>query len=423
MARRNIQHPGTRGCQRGVALLLILIAMTTLILMAGLALDVGHMMLNKARLQNTADAAALAAAKILDETNSTTLATAAALQAFGLNAADAGNQELSSGYSNGSIQVTVQYSSAMPPFTPGSATGPYVRIIATGFAMPTSLVAVSGLTQLSVAASAVAGPSPTANTACNLAPMMVCGNPNPPAGSFWGYTVNAPQVLKSAAPGSAAVGPGNFQLIQLGGSGANIVRQNLAGSYQACINATDSVQTEPGNATGPTAQGLNTRFGQYSGPVSESQYPPDVLTTGQSPVLTVNSSGQITLGQNGPVITVSNINQLLYSYASYLADEANPAAYQYQPVSSGGPGVFNRRVLSVPIGNCTGTSNGSTTVPVLGFGCFFLLQPVSQTGNTDYAFGQFIGNCDVNGEPGPAPNSGPGPYIIQLYHDPASGDS
>lgn len=423
MRQPNFHDFPTQRSQRGVAMVLIVIAMTVLILMAGLALDVGHMMLNKARLQNTADAAALAAAKVLDETDSTTLATAAALQAFGLNASDAGNQELSNSYSSGSLQVTVQYSNAMPPFTPGSATGPYVRVIATGFAMPTTMVRVSGLTQLSVAASAVAGPSPTANTACNLAPMMVCGNPNPPAGTFWGYVQNAPQVLKSAAPGSAAVGPGNFQLIQLGGTGANIVRQNLAGSYQACINATDTVQTETGNATGPTAQGLNTRFGQYSGPVTEAQYPPDVLTTGQSPALTLNSSGQITKGNNGPVITINNINSLLYSYSQYLANEANPASYQYQPVTSGGPGVFNRRVLSVPIGNCTGTSNGSTSVPVLGFGCFFLLQPATQQGSTDYVFGQFIGNCDVNGEPGPAPNSGPGPYIIQLYHDPASGDS
>lgn len=423
MTRPDLQHFGARTAQRGVAIPLIVIAMTVLILMAGLALDVGHMMLSKARLQNTVDAAALAAAKILDETDSTALATAAALQAFGLNASDAGNQELSRSYSSGSIQVTVQYSSTLPPFTPGSATGPYVRVIATGFAMPTALVRVSGITQLSVAATAVAGPSPTANTACNLAPMMVCGNPTPPAGTFWGYSVNAPQVLKSSAPGSAAVGPGNFQLVQLGGTGANIVRNNLAGSYQACVNSTDTLQTETGNATGPTAQGLNTRFGQYSGPVTMAQYPPDVLTTGQSPALTLDKSGDITLGNNGPVITANNINQLLFSYLTYLADEANPATYQYQPVSSGGPGVFNRRILSVPIGNCTGTSNGSTSVKILGFGCFFLLQPVTQQGSTDYVFGQFIGNCDVNGEPGPAPNSGPGPYIIQLYHDPSSGDS
>ena len=411
--------------QRGVTLVLVVIALTALILMSGLALDVGHMMLSKSRLQNTVDAAALAAAKTLDETASTTLATAAALQAFGLNARAAGNQELSSSYGSGSIQVTIQYSSTLPPFTPGSTTGPYVRVLATGFTLPTRLAAIGGTTRFSVAASAVAGPSPTVNTACNVAPMLVCGNPSAGASGLWGYTLNAPQSLKSAAPGSSQVGPGNFQLIQLGGTGANIVRQNMGGSYAACTTSGNSVQTQTGNEAGPVAQGLNTRFGKYSGPVTEAQYPPDVITTNDSPVLTVDSNGNV--WQGSTQITSSNINNNgspnVYSYQDYLRDEANASTYTYQPVTSGGPGVFNRRILSVPVGNCTGTANGSSTVPVMGFACFYLLQPVTQQGSSDYVIGQFVGNCDVNGNPGPNPVTGPGPYIIQLYHDPGSGDS
>ena len=81
------------------------------------------------------------------------------------------------------------------------------------------------------------------------------------------------------------------------------------------------------------------------------------------------------------------------------------------------------KLLQVPVGNCSGTSGGSTTVPILGFACFFLLQEETQQGNSSYILGQFEGNCTVNGTPGPAPSSGPGPYVIQLYHDPGSGDS
>ncbi len=410
--------------QRGAAMILIVIAMLVLILMAGLALDVGHMMLNKARLQNAVDAAALSAAKTYDQTASTTLATAAALQALGLDAGVAGNQELDTSYQGGDLQVAVQYSSTLPPFTPGS-TGPYVRVIATGFSFPTWLARVAGIMQLHVNASAVAGPSPTLNTACNLAPMLACGLPPAQGGglaNLWGYQVNAPQVLKSAAPGSAAVGPGNFQLLQLGGSGANIVRQNLAGGYQACLVGGNSVQTETGNATGPVAQGLNTRFGIYTGPMTMAQYPPDVITTTTAPpALSVDSSDNIWWGSTE--ITAANIDQYLFSYDQYLADEGNPSTYDYAPVSSGGPGVFNRRVLTVPVGDCTGTANGNSTVPVLGFACFFLLQPVTQQGTTDYVIGEFEGNCQVNGTPGPSPGSGPGPYVIELYHDPGSPDS
>jgi Flp pilus assembly protein TadG len=417
------------GCQKGITLVIVAIAITVVILMTGLALDVGHMMLSKTRLQDTVDAAALAAAKALDETASTTVATAAALQAFGLNAGASGNSELQSSYSNGSITVTVQYSSTLPPFTPGSTTGPYVRVIATGFSFPTWLVAVAGIARLGASASAVAGPSPTINTACNVAPMLVCGTPSStspaPPNYLWGYTMNAPQVLKSQAPGSSQLGPGNFQLIQLGGTGANIVRQNLAGSYAACLTNGNSVTTETGNNTGPVAQGLNTRFGQYSGPTSMAQDPPDVITTYNSPTLTVDSSNNI--WQGSTQVTASNINNNstpnVYSYQDYMQGEGNPAAYTYQPITSGGPGVFNRRVLSIPVGNCSVQSNGQSSIPVLGFACFYLIQPVTQQGNTDYVIGQFVGNCDTNGTPGPNPVTGPGPYVIQLYHDPSSGDS
>lgn len=419
----SVRHePVTIKSQRGAAMVLFVIALAVLILMAGLAMDLGHLMLSKTRLQDTVDAAALAAAKTLDESKSTSQATTAALQAFGSNASAAGNAELAASYSggNGSLKVTVQYSSTLPPFTAGSTTGPYVRVSATGFTLPAWLVRIAGTTQMTVTATAVAGPSPSITTSCNPVPLLACGSASAGAANLWGYTLNAPTGLKSSAPGSSQVGPGNFQLLQLGGSGANIVRDNLAGGYASCISTGNTVQTQTGNQTGPTAQGLNTRFGQYSGPVSAYQYPPDVITTGQSPALTLDSSDNVLQGST--VITASNIN-ILFDYQDYLADLANPATYNNQPVESGGQGVFQRRVLSVPIGDCTGTSKGSSSVPVLGFGCFFLLQPVVQQGSSDYVIGQFVGNCDVNGTPGPAPGSGAGPYIIQLYHDPASGDS
>jgi Flp pilus assembly protein TadG len=400
--------------QRGAAMVFIVVGLLALLLMTGLALDSGHATLNKARLQNATDAAALSAAKVIDSTHSTILATTAALTAFGNNANARGDQELAAAYANGAgtVNVTVQYSATLPPFTAGSPTGPYVRVVATGFTRPTWFVALAGITQMTVTATAVAGPSPTVNTACNIVPILVCGTPNVPN---FGYTINQPWVLKQSAPGNpSAVGPGNFQLIQLGGSGANIVRQNLAGSYSGCATTGNTVQTQTGNQTGPTAQGINTRFGDYTGPMggTESQYPPDVITTGQSPALTVGSGGP-------PYPVVGNIS---YSYQQYESQLQANGPYNYAPAPNG-PGVPGRRVLQVPVGNCSGTGNGSTTVPVIGFACFFLLQKEIQQGISSYILGEFEGDCTVNGTPGPAPSTGPGPYIIQLYHDPTSGDS
>src|SRR5688572_2099610 len=121
-----MQRSKPRNSQRGAVAVLVAIAMGALLLMAGLALDMGHAFLNKTRLQNTVDAAALAAARTLDDTGNIGLATAEALQAFGSNASATGNSELAAAYASGagSIQVTVEYSATLPPFTPGAAEGP-----------------------------------------------------------------------------------------------------------------------------------------------------------------------------------------------------------------------------------------------------------------------------------------------------------
>lgn len=425
-----MQSLESRKAQRGAVAVLVAIAMGALILTAGLALDMGHAFLNKTRLQNSVDAAALAAAKTLDDTGNTALATEEALAAFRGNASAAGNHEISTGYGNGAgnIRVTVEYSTSLPPFAAGSATGPYVRVRATGFVMPAWLTRVGGIFEKTVAATAVAGPRTlnVGSTVCNVAPMMVCGTAGAPGG-MWGYTLNAPVVLKKAAPGGQSqVGPGNFQLIRLGGSGANIVRNNLAGSYDACIAGGSTIDTEPGNEAGPVAQGLNTRFGDYQGPMHGTQdtYPPDVIVRGQNPpVRAVESGNRYDVYQGNVRITADNIAQRLYDYREYLTDLMNPGRYDYQPTSDGGIGAFERRVLAVPVGDCTGTTNGAGSVPLLGFACFFLLQPAEGTGNQSFVYGQFINDCSVRGTPGPNPVAGNGPHILQLYNDPNSNDS
>ncbi len=429
MLRNTFAGPQRQG---GAVIVLVAVGIAALILCAGLALDVGHTLLNKTRLQNTVDAAALAAAKALDNTGDTTLATAEAMQAFGTNATAAGNSELNASYGsgNGDILVTVEYSDTLPPFTPGSASGPYVRVTATGFTLPAWLARVGGITEKTVAASAVAGPRTltVGSTVCNIAPMMVCGTPG--ASPLWGYELNSPQVLKKSTPGGQSqVGPGNFQLIQLGGSGAAVVRENMAGSFSTCLVGGSTIQTQTGNEAGPVAQGLNTRFGQYTGPMNgqESTYPPDVIVDAQSPSLDAKpKNGDPAQGydvyQGTTQITASNIDQL-YNYQDYEADVADPSTYDYQPVQDGGTGAYGRRTLAVPVGNCSGTTNGQGSVPLLGFACFFLLQPAQQKGNDSYVYGQFIQGCEVNGTPGPSPVAGNGPHIIQLYRNPGSGDS
>ena len=65
---RHLTMNALGGRQRGIVAVMVAIGLLALLAMVGLALDSGHAVLNKSRLQNTVDASALAAAKVLDST-------------------------------------------------------------------------------------------------------------------------------------------------------------------------------------------------------------------------------------------------------------------------------------------------------------------------------------------------------------------
>ncbi len=409
--------------QGGAALVLVMVGLVALLAMAGLAIDTGHLGLNKARLQSTVDAAALAAAKVLDQTSGAELpASAAALSVLGINA-DA-HPELDQVVDNG-LDVTIQYSNTLNPFAPGTVPANYVRVVASNFTMWTGLTALVGMNDMQTAASAVAGPSATIGPlteVCDIAPMVVCGNPAAPA-PFFGFQFEKLEVLKLASgnnPGT--IGPGNFQLIRLNGNGGSVIRDNMAGSYDSCVDGSGSVETQTGNVVGPVTQGLNTRFGEYQGGgVNETQHPPDVVTTEPSPNLQAqdNPDGTVTVLQGGQVVQTSS--QIDFSFDDYTA-RVQTESYDNQPLPNG-PGAPERRVLTVPIADCSGSNNGNSELPMLGFGCYFLLQRAEQKGNENYVYGEFIDGCLGDGNPGPEPSNAFGPYRIQLYDDVGSADS
>jgi hypothetical protein len=308
----------------------------------------------------------------------------------------------------------------LQPFAPGTLPAEYVRVRAQNFRMPAWFIPVTGRNNKVVGASAVAGPSPTIIQACDLVPLVACGTPPAQGGGppYWGFQPGQPQVLKSAAGQTSPIGPGNFQLLRLGGSGAAVLRENLAGGYEGCIGET--APTQPGNDVGPVVQGLNTRLNIYAGPLRGSQqtYPPDVVTQQVNPRLSYDdATGQIS--QGGVVITDSS--QLDFNYSDYLG-RVGGGSFDIQP-APGGNGAFERRIMPVPIADCSGVNNGQSDLPILGFACYFLLQEAIQQGNRANIFGEFVAQCEAGGMPGPDPTTIPGPYIIQLYRNFQSNDS
>ena len=139
--------------ERGATLVLVVVGLFALIAIAGLAIDTAHVLLNKSRLQSALDAAALAAAKVLDQTASTAKATTAAGSVFTLNLAE--YPELSNAVGGG-VSLTTEYSATLNPFSVGTTPAAFVRTSINGFQTAMSLVSVLGIGSISIAGNAVA---------------------------------------------------------------------------------------------------------------------------------------------------------------------------------------------------------------------------------------------------------------------------
>jgi hypothetical protein len=117
---------------------------------------------------------------------------------------------------------------------------------------------------------------------------------------------------------------------------------------------------------------------------------------------------------------VQDSSDIDFNYVNYQARVAS-GSFDHSPALGG---AYDRRNMTVVIAACgAGNNTGQSTLPILGFGCFFLLQEVKQKGNEAEMYGEFVADCDAKGTAGPVPTNIPGPHTIQLYNDPDSKDS
>lgn len=193
--RRNM-HIAPRRAQKGITLVLISLVLLFLLGVAAFGIDLNHQVLNKTRLQNAVDSAALAAAVVVDERTDAadlaerlSLATQAANDALTHSAASDGNQELV--YTGENIDVTFSNSNAKGSFVEagefslGSDSDIYVRVAVSNVLLTQYLSGMFGLDK-GVSASAVAGPSAPSITTCNVSPIAMCGDVGS-ADLAWGY--------------------------------------------------------------------------------------------------------------------------------------------------------------------------------------------------------------------------------------------
>jgi Flp pilus assembly protein TadG len=388
--------------QRGLVTVLITASMVAFAGMLAFAVDVNHALVNKTRLQNSVDAAALAAAVALDKGKrgndiqsivTTTLNKAAA--AGGNSEMDFSAATISVDFSNNPKDFSGSYSS--------TSIDQFVRVAVSDYPLDDFFASIFGVTK-NIAASAVAGPS-AAIPSCNIVPMAVCAGND---GGVSGYVPGQLYALKVADQNQTEMGAGNYQLLDFG-SGAATVREALAGGYQGCAAIGDMVTTKPGATVGPIGQGLNTRFGVYSGGgVNETDFPPDIYVKEPNPAASLDKKDD-SLVYNGS-----------WSYSDYLSESVNCPTLSDCEAN----GEVDRRMLKVPIVDCTSASGGTTQLSVEAIGCFFLLQqaPTSNAGG-QAIFGEYIKNCTIDGGGVGSGGSNEGPYRIVLYKDPLSEES
>ncbi len=435
----------TKRAQNGITLVLISLILLILIGMGAFAIDLNHQVLNKARLQNAVDSAALASAVVADaaeDANSAVqLAEAAAINALNSFVDSTGNRALSSEEGDGiggEISITFSNTKEKGSFVSASVFTPdsdgdgdydvYVRVAVRNVNLTQYLSYIFGGNK-NVSAVAVAGPSAAIQGTCNISPIGMCADPAESAKSAWGYIptdnpdYNAEEdrdsdtiyVLKPSNHDESGIGAGNYRLLDFG-EGKNTVRDLLAGDTDECLYVGDSVDTETGKATGPVAQGLNTRFDKAGGTTdSGEEIKPDKYL----------EESNVTYDNYKTEYENDTSNAFYYKdYLDALNSCENDGACDGQYYVE--DGLKDRRVLSVPIVDCEELpkEDGKTSLIVKGIGCFFITQQVKQKGNESEIFGQFIEDCTVkNASTGVDPSSTTGPHKIQLYKDPDGGAS
>lgn len=363
MNKERMQTRTKRNSERGSVLATAALGMLAFLFAVGLGVDVSHLYVAKAELQNAADAAALAGASALNS-------SAAGIT----DATDRAVITIQNKYEFNNNKVTFPRTNVLfaahlvgPYMTEGAAQGVastirYVQVTTPQSPVGMSFAAMVLGDKVNLAATATAGAFPI-NTFMDWIPLSVIDYDVP-------MTPGNTYTIRSAPNNS--ISPGNYQALAVAGRGGSDLREGIASGVHTEAGPGDvyEVDTKPGVNSGPVRQGINTRFDDYAAGMDATQYPPD-----------------------------TNVKEGI-DYKTYLAGTS------VQPPSAGHTGVAGRRVVIIPIIKKDQYDNGRDTVKFDRFGLFFLRTKASN-GNGGDIEAEYIGDATVIGSGGYDPAGGP----------------
>ena len=410
--------------QQGVVVIVVGMAIFVLIGFIGLAVDLGHLFVVKAEMQNSMDACALAAAKELTgiSGNQLHIAENAGITVGSRNSANFQSQAV--GLVPDDITFSATLGGTYQTRTVVEASGTVLAMKYVKCERPQSGIAMNFIAAVgvfgpqTVTAHAVATLAPS-QTACGI-PLAMCSKTSPPAScpplgsgpslppDTFGHCPGQWYDGKFEAGGGAT---GNFNWIDFTppAGGASEMGGLLSGPGQ-CNTSTPNPVGQTG-VTQANANDWNSRFGLYksgAGNPSAATSPPDF--TGYSYTAT-NWTTQFNAYAGAPVGAATNFQTKRAAYASYgdtvdTVDAGNTitglSISNSYNVATHGPGGqlassgASRRVEMSPIVDCSGWAS-SQTVSVAGWACILLLHPLSAPGDTVWL--EYIGSPSAPGSP------------------------
>jgi Flp pilus assembly protein TadG len=380
---RLAQRKSRKG-ERGSILAMSAMGMLTVVLAAGLGVDISHFYLVKAELQNAADASALAAASAINSNPSGIIeGTNRAVRAMNSYEFNNTNIVFTSDNVTWSKNLDSGYMSVADAVAPAQASGiRFVKITTPDSPVGVSFAATVLGGSKNLSANATAGLSVPLNVVCNFIPLSVLID-NDTSLLVPGTTYT----IRADTGGSPS--PGNYQILAVAGPGGVDVGFGIGAGVDACAKAGEeyAVDTKPGLTAGKVRTGINSRFDDYGGSqLDPLQEPPD--TNVKEGITWDDYSKFLGCGRPGAIACNSQ----------YVKEPAHA-------------GTDMRRVVLIPLVKVSEFDQGRNVVKFFRFGAFFL-KTKAANGNGGEMQAEYIEDRIAVGEGGYDPTAAAGDPLL-----------
>ena len=231
--------------------MVVIVALIIPVLLGAIAFgtDVTVFYFNWMQLQKAADAAALAGANFLPDNPSTAQSTAIAYaQSNGIKAAEI----ISTTVAGNDLSISVTLQRTVPYYFAralGMTSGQVTTSASASpqYAPSTVNASTSGQVPSGGDSNGANGSNCSSVAGCQLIPIGLDSN-----------TVYSDGESITLQQGQ--IGPGNWDLLALGGNGGANLRTNIANGFNSMVSVGDWVSTEPGKKVGPVDQGFQDRL-------------------------------------------------------------------------------------------------------------------------------------------------------------------